>query len=307
MNKYSEIEKLGELLSKGLITESEYQAEKVKFLNDNSDISKERAPSRLTDDEIARIKNINERYSKAQQLGATGKYAGAYLAVAFIAVVFGLIKEPGNARSDKGFYEIFVMVVVVTSFPAIFVLPIYLMRSKKRNAAHAESKSIIAELSLIQNEVDRLRDLSGKNKSDGNQSLSESQRRLILVLSSVMLIGFFVPWISQGGRSMNGMGIFKAGEDYKSCYLIGLLPLLSLLSVIKSAKPEMLSFPAANSIPLLAGLSPYFILGLLYLANSNEINAVISVYSNIVSIGLPMIILASAGLVIFGRKKSHYI
>lgn len=142
MNKYSEIEKLGQLLSKGLITESEYHSEKVKLLSSNQNIDSKAAPPKINDGEISKIKQYDERYLAAKRLASTGKYAELYLTTAAISVIFILVSS-GIDKNNSELWEYLVFGLTIFAFPAIFVFPIYLMRSKQRKRGSRSIKSNI--------------------------------------------------------------------------------------------------------------------------------------------------------------------
>jgi Short C-terminal domain len=152
MDKYAEIEKLADLVQKGLLTESEYQVEKQKLLNGKNGNQSSDTSASITVCELKRIKDYDDNFLIAKQLKANGHYSGIYLAVAFCSLLFG---SPFFLNMRDLSY--------LVSLPAIFVLPIYLMRIKKMKAAHAESKVIFSKLSAIELEINLLRKKNNLN------------------------------------------------------------------------------------------------------------------------------------------------
>jgi hypothetical protein len=338
MDKYTELEKLSNLKEKGIISESEFESEKAKILGKSTDANQKSSKVEATasEAEIEIVRSYDKNREKARELASTGAVLKNYLIVSFFAALFAGVSSNSFSGDTKA--------VVILAFgalfglPTIFILPIFLMRTKARNAAHQEARNIIEELEKQTEEVERIRgrmsntktntvDSSVTSVEDSPLVLSQNRRNLLLSLSVIMFISFFIPWFSFNGLSANGVAILKGGEEYKSCYLIILLPVLSLLAIGELLKPNTIPVPKAKLLPLIAGLAPYFLLAILYFANSNEINNIVSMaskvrefsrsvgnnddiskifsqYLGIVSAGFYLTITSSALLVFFSPKKS---
>ncbi len=186
MDKYTELEKLSSLKEKGIISESEFELEKAKILAKSTDRNQisTKAEETASQAEIELIENYDKKQANAKKLAATGIVAKNYLIVSFFAALFFGISYDSLARDTK---EIAILVFgAIFGLPTIFILPIFLMRTKKRNIAQQEAKTILEEIASHTDEVNRIKEKFLKSKIAGtNANESFSSPNLPLVHGTV--------------------------------------------------------------------------------------------------------------------------
>ncbi len=112
----------------------------------------------MTEEERNRLRAYDEKAALAKSLASRGV---ASIRLCQASFVFWLFSFPGICGvfelPGRQFETVWIIVMICSLIPPLFLFPIYLMRTKERNIAHAGAKRINDELRTLVGDIDSIR------------------------------------------------------------------------------------------------------------------------------------------------------